>query len=198
MKQVEITTRVRNTIKEVDEILSKQGFKIIRKFQMEDNYKTFYVNDLNKNNVLDILSKCVIIRYLKMSNGKVVKVLTYKNKKYDKSTVLYEEKIEVNIDNINNADKLLDALGFKTILKINNNSVVYSNNKIELCFQNIEGLGLLLEYENSKDFTGFSNEDILKEKQKMLEEIKKYNLDITNEIDVKKAFELIKENFKDG
>ena len=63
-----------------------------------------------------------------------------------------------------------------------------------MCFQNVEGLGLLLEYENEKDFEGYSNEDILNEKYKMLEEIKKYNINISDDIDVKKAFELISNN----
>ena len=39
-----------------------------------------------------------------------------------------------------------------------------------------------------------SNEEIMKEKYKMLEEVKKYNISITDDIDVKKAYELISNN----
>ena len=194
MKQIEITTRVNNTLEEVDEILTKQGFEIIRKSRIEDNYKTSLYNTLKKDNILEVLSKCVLIRYLNVNNEQEFKKLTYKNKVYDGDTVISEEKINVNIDNVEKADKLLEIIGLKTIVNVNYDVIVYSNGKLELCFQDVEGLGLLLEYENENDFEGYSNDEILKEKHKMLDEIKKYNLDITDDIDVKKAFELISNN----
>lgn len=194
MKQIEITTRVNDTLDNIDKILVNQGFKIIRRSRIEDIYKTTLYNDLNKTNITDILSKSVLIRYLNVDNEKEFKKLTYKNKIYSNNTVISEEKISVNIDDIDKADKLLDAIGLKTIVRVDYDAIVYSNDKIELCFQNVEGLGLLLEYENEKDFEGFSNEDILKEKYHMLEEIRKYNINITDDIDVKKAFELISNN----
>ena len=38
MEQIEVTTRVNQSLKEVDEILTAQGFKIIRKSRIEDKY----------------------------------------------------------------------------------------------------------------------------------------------------------------
>ena len=146
MKQIEITTRVNNTLDEVDQILSNQGFKIIRKSRIEDKYKTIFYKDLKKDNILEILPKCVLIRYLKVNDCQEFKKITYKNKVYDGNTVISEEKINVNIDDINASDKLFEAVGFKTIVDVNYDAIVYSNNEIELCFQNVEGLGLLLEY----------------------------------------------------
>ena len=191
MKQIEITVRVNNQLNEIDSILTRQGFRIIRRSRIEDNYKTLEYNNLSKDNILNVLSKCVLIRYLNVNNEKEFKKITYKNKIYENNNVISEEKISVNIDDINNADKLFEMLGFKTIVNVNYDAIVYSNDKIELCFQDVEGLGLLLEYENEKDFDGYSSDEIIKEKYKMLDEIKKYNLNITNEIDVKKAYELI-------
>jgi len=191
MKQIEITTRVNNTLEEVDSILTKQGFKVIRKSRIEDNYKTSFYNELKKDNILDILSKSVLIRYLNVNGEQEFKKLTYKNKVYENDTVISEEKINVNIDDVEKANNLFNAIGFKTIVNVNYDVIVYSNGSVELCFQDVEGLGLLLEYENENDFEGVSNDDIMKEKENMLAEIKKYNLDITDDIDVKKAFELI-------
>lgn len=194
MNQIEITTRVNNTLEEVDSILTKQGFKIIRKSKIKDKYMTNYYNELRKDNILEILPKCVLIRYADDVEGKELKKITYKNKVYENDIVISEEKISVDIDDINKANKIFEALGFKTIVNVNYDIIVYSNENIELCFQDVEGLGLLLEYENVNDFDGVSNEEIMKEKENMLEKIKKYNLDITNDIDVKKAFELIFNN----
>ena len=194
MKQIEITTRVNNSLEEIDEILTKQGFKLIRKSRIEDNYKTNLYDKLTKENIIEILSKSVLIRYLNVNNEQEFKKLKYKNKVYDGDMVISEEKINLNIDDVNKADKLLEAVGFKTIVNVNYDAIVYSNDTVELCFQNVEGLGILLEYENEADFDGYTNEEILKEKYNMLNEIKKYNLNITDDIDVKKAFELISIN----
>lgn len=194
MKQIEITTYVNNTLDDVDDILKKQGFKIIRKSRIEDIYKTLIYKELNKNTILDVLSKSVLIRYLRVNDKDEFKKLTYKNKIYDNNTVISEEKINVSIDDVNKANKLLELLGLKTIVNVNYDVVVYSNDIIELCFQNVEGLGLLLEYENTNDFEGYSNESILNEKYKMLEEVKTFGLNISNDIDVKKAYELIIRN----
>lgn len=51
MKQIEITTYVNNTLQEVDDILKRQGFKVIRKSKIKDIYKTLKYNELNKNNI---------------------------------------------------------------------------------------------------------------------------------------------------
>ena len=67
MKQIEITTYVNNTLQEVDDILKRQGFKVIRKSKIKDIYKTLKYNELNKNNILNILSESVLIRYLKVT-----------------------------------------------------------------------------------------------------------------------------------
>lgn len=195
MKQIEITTYVNNTLQEVDDILKRQGFKVIRKSKIKDIYKTLKYNELNKNNILNILSESVLIRYLKVNDKDEYKKLTYKNKIYDNDIVISEEKINVTIDDINKMNKLLELIGLKTIVNVNYDVIVYSNDDIEFCFQSVENLGLLLEYENKNDYDGYTNEEILSEKYKMLKEIQKYGLNISNDIDVKKAFELIKHKF---
>jgi predicted adenylyl cyclase CyaB len=194
MRQIEITVRVNNSMEEVDKILSNQGFKIIRKSHIKDIYKSELCDSLKESNILELLSKSILIRYLSINGEQEFKKLTYKKKTYDGSTVISEEKISVNIDDIDNANKLLEALGFKTLVNVNYDVIVYSNDKLELCFQSVENLGLLLEYENESDFKDVSNEDIMKEKNKMLEKIKQLGLNISTDIDVKKAFELIKNN----
>ena len=62
---------------------------------------------------------------------------------------------------------------------------------IEFAFQLEEDLGLLVEYESKKDFQDISSEDILKEKERMLQELKNYQLDVSDDYDVKKAYQLI-------
>ena len=87
---------------------------------------------------------------------------------------------------------MLNALDFKKLINVNYDVIVYKNDIVEFAFQDVENLGLLLEYENPNDFDGYSDEVILNEKKNMLETIKKYGISISDEFDVKKAYELLK------
>ena len=190
MKQVEITTRVLETLNSVTQKLAKQGFQIIRKSRVEDEYLTQYQGDFEQKYILEMLSSSVLLRYLDV-NGKITKKITYKQKTYQNEIVMTEEKINVNCDDLDMAKKLFLALHFRPLVKVCYDVIVFSNKKIELAFQNVENLGLLVEYESEKDFSDSTEEEILLEKQQMLKEIKNLNIQTTEEIDVKKAYELI-------
>lgn len=192
MKQIEITTYVNNTIDEVDKILKDQGFKIIRKTKLRDKYFTLRYNELRNDNILEVLSSCVLLRNI-VCNDIVYKTLVYKNKTFHDDTVLTEEKIEVHIEEIDELERLLEKIEFKNLVNVNNDMVVYSNGDIEFGIQQVEGLGLLLEYENPSDFSSsLSDDEIIKKKEEMLKVVRQYNLNVSNYYDVKKAYELIK------
>lgn len=195
MKQIEITTIVKQNLKEIDNILSKQGFKIIRKSNIKDRYISQEINKLNKDNILEVLSKSLIIRYLNINNKDIIKKLTYKNKKIKDNKILTEEKIDINVDDLDKTEQLLSAIGFKKLVDVKYDVIVYQKDNLEFAFQQVEGLGLLLEYESTKDYENYTNNEILKEKKKMIDEVKKYNIEISNDFDIKKAFELIKKRF---
>ena len=169
MKQIEITVQVNNTLEEIDSILKNQKFKLIRRSKVKDKYMTTNLKALTKENILTILSKCVLLRYLNVDNKNIFKKITYKNKQYKDNIVISEEKISINIDDLENAEKLFSKLGFETIINVNYDVIVYEKNGLELAFQNVENLGLLLEYESPIDCSNFSDEKILKEKEKMQE-----------------------------
>ena len=190
MKQVEITTRVLETLNSITQKLEKQGFHIIRKSRVEDEYLTQYQGDFEQKHILEMLSSSVLLRYLN-ANGKITKKITYKQKTYQNEIVMTEEKINVNCDDLDMAKKLFLALHFRPLVKVCYDVIVFSNQKIELAFQNVENLGLLVEYENVKDFSDSTEEGIVLAKQQMLKEIKNLNIQTTEEMDVKKAYELI-------
>ena len=112
MKQIEVTTRVKQSLNDVSKILEKQGFSKIRTSRIEDIYMTQFNKELSKNNIIETLKKSVLIRYLCVNKSETFKKLTYKNKIYKDDMVISEEKINVNIDDIKNAEKLLMMLLF--------------------------------------------------------------------------------------
>jgi predicted adenylyl cyclase CyaB len=191
MKQIEVTVKVKNTLEEIDELLTSKGFKLIRKSRVEDDYVCPKELKVDKNNILEVLSSCVLIRYLKTAEAEFKK-LTYKNKEYSKDgVVISEEKINVSIDDTKKAQELFEKINFKKLVSVHYDVIVYSNNDYEFAFQDVEGLGLLLEFENETDFEGVSDETIVSEKQKMYEIIKTYGIKVENNYDIKKAYELV-------
>lgn len=191
MKQIEITTRVNSSLEESIKMLESKGFKRIRESRIKDKYLTSRKDELNKNNILEILSSCVLLRYLNVNQERIFKKITYKKKVYEDNMVVTEEKINLNCEDLKKAEELFTALNFSKLIDVNYNVVVMAKGNIEYAFQEVENLGLLVEYENPNDFEGVSNERIKQEKLMMLDELRSNGLDITDEYDVKKAYELI-------
>ena len=196
MKQIEITTNVYQSLQEVDQLLTGQGFTIIRRSRVEDQYMTMDSDPTKEEDILTTLSHSLLVRYLKVEGKEPSRRLTYKKKVYDGDTVLTEEKLSTGIDNTEKTIQILEALGFHKLVDVKYDVVVYAKGNLELCFQQVENLGLLLEYESLETFEDASSEDVLKEKNKMLEKIRSYQLEVSDDYDVKKAYQLIKNQMR--
>lgn len=148
---------------------------------------------LNKENIQYILSNSVLLRYLNV-NGKEFKKISYKNKVYDNGNVISEKKVNVECNSLESAKQLFECLNFEELVEVKYNVLVMEKNGIELAFQYGDDIGVLIEYENKNDFSNKTNEEIRLEKENMYNYIKKSGIEITEEIDVKKAWELIEKS----
>lgn len=191
MKEVEITLRVKDSLEECKNKLEMRGFKKIRNSFIDDIYMTQNKYSLRQDNIDDILKTCVLIRYLN-ADGKEFKKITYKNKVYDGADIVSEKKINVDCADLVKAKELFEALKFEELVRVKYEVIVFSDGNKEFAFQKVENLGLLLEYESTKDFEEASNEEIMKEKENMVDEIMSEGILVENNLDVKKAYELIK------
>ena len=152
---------------------------------------TSKLNELNRGNIQNILKKAVLLRNLKLDN-KEIKKITYKNKEVDKKgDVISEQKINLDCNDLEKAKELFEHLEFKELIRVKYKVVVYCKGKVEYAFQDVENLGTLIEYENTEDFDGKSLDEINDAKKKMYNEMKNTGIYITEEKDVKKAYELI-------
>ena len=191
MEQIEVTVRVKESLKDAIEKLEKAGFILIRKSQVDDLYMSQLVNKLNNDNIQYILSKSLLLRYLNQ-NGEEMKKITYKNKKFDKNNhLLSENKVSIDCQNIEKARELFECLNFRELIRVRYKVFVMKKDNIEFAFQLVDNLGLLLEYENANDYAGKSDIEIEKVKKKMFKEIREFGIETTDEMDVKKAEELI-------
>ena len=197
MKQIEITRYLLETEENAFDKLEKQGFKLIRTSTIEDKYLTSKIRELTKDNIQYILKNSVLLRYLNVE-GKEFKKITYKYKNVDKDeNIISETKININCEDLPEAEKLFENLGFDILTIVKYKVKVYAKDGIELAFQNVEGLGSMIEYENAEDFENKNIEEIKKVKQKMEEKIESFGILIEKGNDVKKAKELIEKNIKD-
>lgn len=197
MKQIEITRYLLETEENAFDKLEKQGFKLIRTSTIEDKYLTSKLRELTKDNIQYILKNSVLLRYLNVE-GKEFKKITYKYKNVDKDeNIISETKININCEDLSEAEKLFENLGFDILTIVKYKVKVYAKDGIELAFQNVEGLGSMIEYENEEDFENKNIEEIKKVKQKMEEKIESFGILIEKGNDVKKAKELIEKNIKD-
>lgn len=193
MRQIEITVRVKEPLDKAINKLEKLGFKNIRESNVDDVYMTQLKDKLNKENIQYILSNSVLLRYLNV-NGKEFKKISYKNKVYDNGNVISEKKVNVECNSLESAKQLFECLNFEELVEVKYNVLVMEKNGIELAFQYGDDIGVLIEYENKNDFSNKTNEEIRLEKENMYNYIKKSGIEITEEIDVKKAWELIEKS----
>lgn len=191
MKQIEITVRLDENMQSAISKLENQGFKKIRESQIDDVYMTAKLKELNKDNIQTILKKSVLLRSLKLEN-KEIKKITYKNKEIDKDgDIISEQKINLDCSDLEKAKDLFEHLEFEELIRVRYKVTVYGKGKVEYAFQDVENLGVLIEYENMNDFEGKSLDEINSVKKNMVEEIKNTGINLTEEKDVKKAYELI-------
>lgn len=193
MRQIEITVRVKEPLDKAINKLEKLGFKNIRESNVDDVYMTQLKDKLNKENIQYILSNSVLLRYLNV-NGKEFKKISYKNKIYENGNVISEKKVNVECNSLESAKQLFECLNFEELVEVKYNVLVMEKNGIELAFQYGNDIGVLIEYENKNDFSNKTNEEIRLEKENMYNYIKKLGIEITEEIDVKKAWELIEKS----
>lgn len=193
MRQIEITVRVKEPLDKAIIKLEKLGFKNIRESNVDDVYMTQLKDKLNKENIQYILSNSVLLRYLNV-NGKEFKKISYKNKVYDNGNVISEKKVNVECNSLESAKQLFECLNFEELVEVKYNVLFMEKNGIELAFQYGDDIGVLIEYENKNDFSNKTNEEIRLEKENMYNYIKELGIEITEEKDVKKAWELIEKS----
>ena len=147
----EITLKIKCELNEFYEIMKKKGFKVIDKFRLDDTY--FIPKDLklNKTNIRYILSKAVLVRDItdKMTNERP-KLITFKIKNFDESgKILNQESVNCNISDIEEAKKLLKAIGYKEIMNIIEDDVVYEKEGFEIAVKDIKNGDNLIEIETT-------------------------------------------------
>ena len=143
----EVTVRVVCSNDELINYLKKQGFKSGREFSLDDDY--YIPSSLNIDNMSarEILSKAIILRYI-VDDGKIIQKITYKIKDIDKNgDIISQRAINCDVQNIEDAKKIFEALDYYEIMNIKENDIIYYKNNFELAIKYIEKGDILIEIE---------------------------------------------------
>ena len=179
----EITLKIKCELNEFYKIIEEKGFKIIDEFSMDDTYFVPKEVDLDKTDIRDTLSKALLVRDIigKMSN-KMTKLITFKIKNFDEAgNILNQESINCNILEIEDAKKLLKVIGYKEIMNIKENDVVYEKDGFQLAVKDIKDGDNLIEIETEEN-------DEIDTIEKLIQKVNKMGIPVyTDDYFVKKA-----------
>lgn len=179
----EITVKIKGKLETFYKIVEEKGFKIIDKFSMNDVYFIPNTLEINKMSTRDILSKAVLVREIrgKMSN-RITKEITYKIKYFDnKGNIIQQEAINCDILEIEDAKRLLKAIGYIEIMNIIENDVVYEKGGFQLAIKDIQDGDNLIEIETEEN-------DSLNTVEKLKKKVNELDIPIyTDNYFVKKA-----------
>ena len=190
MKQIEITAYLLDDLDTTMQSLCQKGFVISGRGRVDDRYLSQATENISENNVLDILSRSVLLRHIQ-DNDKIYKKITYKKKEYLNGEVLSEEKYTLPCKDLDMAERLFSALGFHLLLTVGYDVIGMEKGDVGFAFQVVDGLGVMVECESPRDFSGTTVAEIKQEKEKLVTLLKSFGLHLGADTDVKKAKELL-------
>ena len=191
MQTIEITVKVNESKKTAKAKLIKNGFKQTSDEYGHDIYMTKELNSINKDNLFDLLNNSIILRHHYGKYREERKWIISKNKKYKNNNVTSEEIISVLIDDIEKMKAILEKDGYQELIEKKQYFNDFTKDDIVFTLEEVEDIGLLIEYENKNDFSNYNSDEIIKEKEKMYNIIKETGIDISDDYDIKKAYDLI-------
>ena len=148
----EITVKVKISAEELYRFLEERGFHLIYNFSLDDTYFVPSKLDVEDMEIRDIVSKAVLTRYIvRHDTWKVTQKITFKKKEINENgEILFQEATNCEVLEIEDAKKLLNAIGYREILRIKEEDSVYEKDGFQLAVKNISGGDILIEEDIQK------------------------------------------------
>ena len=148
----EITLKIKCDLKEFYNIMVEKHFDISDKFSLEDYYFIPENLKLKETSIREILAKAVIVRKrtcLFTNNEKIM--IVFKRKTFDEmGNILKQDSVKCHVLNKNESFEILKAIGYKMIMNINENDIVYTKDGFNIAVKNIQNGDNLIEIETTE------------------------------------------------
>jgi predicted adenylyl cyclase CyaB len=179
MKEIEPTVEVFEKEKDIDKKLTEAGFELVEEYSVDDIYMSNQHESIKELSSFEILKNSFLIRNI---NDEIIQ-LVYKNKEFDeKGQIISEEKYRIPIEDIENAKKFFENLGFKEIFQMYDEIKVYKKGEVELQVEKVKNLGIFIELEMFAE-----EEDVDSKREEIHRILKGLPIKIGEDFDIKKA-----------
>lgn len=165
----EITVRITCSLQEIYNILKSKGFSIVDKYNLEDTYYILNNIDIMEQPIREILKKYILIRNITQFvpddfiDSYNLFTMTFKNKKIAlDGTIISQDKKDCQIQNMEQGKAFIESLGYKEIMTIKENSIVYGKGKLKLAIKDVVNGDNLIEIETIEDDAELDTTDKLK------------------------------------
>ena len=179
----EITVEVSCSFEKLKSILEENNFIIMEEYDVNDIYMLEKSYSSIEDN-LELLKHCVLVRDI-VEKDKSKSKITYKYKEYnDNLEIIKQGKIDCVVESKEAAKRLLEALNYEELLKINDHVIVLSNGTDEINVELVNNKHIYIEIEQKCNYIDKKYSDV----KDMKEVFDKYNIPLKdNNYFVKKA-----------
>ena len=172
----EITLKLDCSIIVIEKNIKNKGFQLIDKFELEDIYYIKKNIDIMKSIPREVLKSYILIRKIKQYesdkfiNYQNIINITYKKKNIAKNgDIINQEKIDCEIKDIEQGEKLLKAIGYKEIMTIKEKDIVYGKEEFNIAVKSLLDGDNLIEIETVDDNKELDTVKKLKQKIRELD-----------------------------
>ncbi len=184
--ETEITVELLENLEIAKNKLNNLGFIIKEKVLMTDYYfSKLPLDEILNLDYANLIKNSFLVRSVKTDNEEINQII-FKKKILDNSNnVIAEDKIKTNISNLNSTVKLFSEAGLTNYTTLTQNMTVYSNGEMEFVIQEIDNLGVFIEYEEDNTMKGLTEQEKI---NTMLNDLKSLRLEIGNDYSCKKVY----------
>lgn len=184
--ETEITVELLENIEDTLSKLKTQGFIIKEKILMTDYYfSKLTLEKLQTLNYAELIKNSFLVRNVKKDTEEINQIIIKKKVLDENNNVIAEEKIKSNISDLNSSIKLFNEAGLTNYTTLTQNMTVLSKDNLEFVLQEIEDLGVFIEYEEDNTISTLSEQQKI---NTMLNNLKSVNLKIGNDYSCKKVY----------
>lgn len=164
----EITLRINCDIDIFKKILKDRGYTEIEHFILYDTFMVPEFLKLEKLSTREIISKAIIIRKVEdIANNEIRKDVSYKIKKInDNGEILEQKSIRLKVYDCNEAERFMQAIGYKKIMNIIEEDYGYKKDEIIITTKNVKNGDKMIEMETQLNNEGLNTIEKLIKKLK--------------------------------
>lgn len=165
----EVTLKINGDMEQFKKILEEKGYKEKGHFVLYDTFMIPNNLEIEDMSTRDIISKAIIIREVDdIAKNEIRRDISYKMKKFnDKGEILEQKSIRLKILNCEDAERFMEAIGYKKIMNIIEEDYDYEKEGFALTTKDVKNGDKMIEAETQIDNEDLDTIDKIKEKLKI-------------------------------